>query len=78
MVPRARTTTGQRSFAVNGPTVWDNFYQLLCEHMTDHWRGLKHHQKTYLFEHQSSTGAAATVSDCGASNKKLKLNVFTN
>ena len=24
MVPRAWTTTGQRSFAVNGPTVWNS------------------------------------------------------
>ena len=37
MVPRARTTTGQRSFAVNGPTVWNSLPAAL--RAPDRWRG---------------------------------------
>ena len=30
LVPRAQTATGQRSFAVNGPTVWNSLPPALC------------------------------------------------
>ena len=30
LVPRAQTATGQRSFAINGPTVWNSLPPALC------------------------------------------------
>jgi len=50
MVLRARTTTGQRSFAVNGPTVWNSLPAALRAPDRS-LAGFKHHLKTYLFEH---------------------------
>jgi len=50
MVPRARTTTGQRSFAVNGPTVWNSLPAALRAPDRS-LAGFKDHLKTYLFEH---------------------------
>jgi len=47
MVPRARTTTGQRSFAVNGPTVWNSLRAALRAPDRS-LAGFKHHLKTYL------------------------------
>ena len=71
MVPRARTTTGQRSFAVNGPTIWNSLPAAL-QAPDRSLVGFKHHLKTYLFEqYQSLTGTAVTVSNCGARYKCL-------
>jgi len=50
MVPRARTTTGQWSFAVNGPTVRNSLPAALRAPDRS-LAGFKHHLKTYLFEH---------------------------
>jgi len=46
----ARMTTGQRSFAVNGPTVWNSLPAAL-QAPDRSLAGFKHHLKTYLFEH---------------------------
>jgi len=50
MVPKARTTTGQRSFAVNGPSIWNSLPAALRAPDRS-LAGSKHHLKTYLFEH---------------------------
>ena len=46
MVPRAQTTTGQRSFAVNGPTAWNSLLAALRAPDRS-LAGFKHHLKTY-------------------------------
>ena len=51
LVPRAQTATGQRSFAVNGPTVWNSLPPALCSpdlsqntfKLSGHWRRIYSH-----------------------------------
>ena len=49
LVPRAQTATGQRSYAVNGPTVWNSlpqhYVRRICRRTpsSGHWRRISSH-----------------------------------
>ena len=49
LVPRARTATGQRSFAVNGPRTWNSLPADLRTPDTTHC-SFKRHLKAHLFQ----------------------------